>query len=403
LPCDIMSASPANTAPPDPDSLRVHAPADAGGSPDLPQEQRLTALADLIGPINLADIPPPIQSNASAADDGGPAPDPELANLAWGNPLTPEEADELASLAQTRRVIILRLQQWVIPVSGLLSFLLAVLIEAGLVATVWWVLHWHPLGGGGNESLRSGSGSTAVGGIIQGTGANAAVSNATARWRPGPLPAPPNLPNQPLWKPHTNALAVLDNASVLHAALPVIGINSNLHAWAAPAHTLAPKTPHFKISPQDQPGQHTRGRGPQPDSRGAQPDATGGAASGGAGTIQLFKPGARTALGSATGGGPGRGRGAGVGGGGSIVTPPPNPVMPLKYQFAWPAHLINPKFQLTIRPDGTVANVKVLISSGHAGIDQAIIDALEQARFLPNIVSGKPVESKFIIRYQLTS
>ncbi len=96
-------------------------------------------------------------------------------------------------------------------------------------------------------------------------------------------------------------------------------------------------------------------------------------------------------------------QGAGVGGGGSIVTPPPNPIMPLKYQFAWPAHLVNPKFQLTIRRDGTVANVKVLISSGHAGIDQAIINALMQARFLPNIVGGKPVQSKFVIRYQLAS
>ncbi len=113
----------------------------------------------------------------------------------------------------------------------------------------------------------------------------------------------------------------------------------------------------------------SKGRGPQPVSRGAQPV----------------------------------GRGASVGGGGSIVTPPPNPIMPRKYQSAWPAHLVNPKFQLTIRRNGTVANVKVLISSGHAGIDQAIIKALMQARFLPNIIGGKPVQSKFVIRYQITS
>jgi TonB family protein len=128
-----------------------------------------------------------------------------------------------------------------------------------------------------------------------------------------------------------------------------------------------------------------RGRGAQPDSQGI---------------VHLFKPGQKRALGSASGSGPGRG---GSQAGGSIVTPPPNPIMPLKYQFAWPAHLVNPKFKLTIRRDGTVANVKVLISSGHAGIDQAIINALMQARFLPNIVGGKPVQSKFVIRYKLAS
>ncbi len=106
-------------------------------------------------------------------------------------------------------------------------------------------------------------------------------------------------------------------------------------------------------------------RGPQPDSRGAHP------------------------------------RGERAGAGDSIVTPPPNPIMPLKYQFVWPARLVNPKFELTIRRDGSVAKVKVLISSGYTGIDQAIINALMQARFLPNIVEGKLVQSKFVIRYQL--
>ncbi len=397
-----MSASPANLARPDTDAIRFNAnaaaPADFTLSTD--HQQRLTALA------NLADSTGPIQSGRfdPEGDGDGPTPESELAGLTRHHQLTPEEAEELAWLAETRRIITLRLQQWVIPVSGLLCFLLAVLMEAGMVATVWWLMHWHPVGGGGGDmSRRAGGSAAAVGGIIQSAGINTTPSNPAARWRPGPLPAPPHLPNKPLWKPHTNALAVLDNSSTLHATLPIIGIHSDHNAWAAPAHTLAPKTPHIKISLRDNPGQHTRGRGPQPNSRGVQPDAAGGAASGGAGAIQLFKPGARTALGSATGSGPGRGRGAGVGGGGSIVSPPPNPVMPLKYQFAWPAHLVNPKFQLTIRADGTVANVKVLISSGHAGIDQAIIDALQQARFLPNIVGGKPVQSKFIISYKLTS
>ena len=273
--------------------------------------------------------------------------------------------------------------------------------------------HWSLMiglhrGGGGKRRTAGGGGSrgqgagtaTAIGGIIQSAGLNSTPSNPATRWRPGPMPAPPDLPEKPVFTPHTPALALLDNTNPLHAALPIIGINSDHNAWAAPAHRLAPKTMRIKITQRHTPGQRTRSRGPQVASRGAQPDAAGGG--GGNGVIQLFKPGSRTALGSATGSGPGRGRGAGVGGGGSIVKPPPNPILPLKYQFALPAHLINPKFQLTIRRNGTVAAVKVLISSGHPGIDQAIINALMQARFLPNILSGKPVQSKFVIRYQLT-
>lgn len=122
--------------------------------------------------------------------------------------------------------------------------------------------------------------------------------------------------------------------------------------------------------------------GIQPDSRGAVP---------------LFEPGRQTGPGSPVGIGPGRRPGPS----GSVVVPPPNPIMPLKYQSAWPANLVNPEFQLTVRRNGTVARVKVLTSTGHAGVDQAIINALMQARFLPNIVRGKPVQSRFVIRYQL--
>lgn len=352
---------------------------------------------------SIDDTPAQTQLFATADHIPEPSSDSELADLTSEKRLSAEEAAELAWLAETHRVIVLRLKQWVIPVSGLLSFLLAVLFEAGMVTMVWWLLHWHPLGGGGGNMQRSGGSSTAVGGIIQSSGLNTLPSNPVKRWRPGRLPTPPSLPDKPLWTPHSRALAVLDNANPLNITLPVIGINSNHQAWLAPSHTVAPKTPHFKISQRDDPGRHshTRTRGPQPNSRGLQPDATGGGRGGR--PIQLFKPGTKTGLGSATGSGPGRGRGAGVGGGGSIVKPPPNPIMPLKYQFAWPAHLVNPRFQLTIRRDGSVASVKVLRSSGHPGIDQAIINALMQARFLPDIVGGKPVQSKFVISYNLSS
>ena len=342
----------------------------------------------------------PGDSELSIAESEDTTPPPDLVALTPVNALTPDEAAELAWLAETRRFIILRLKELVIPVSALLCVLLAVLIEAALVATVMWLLHWRPTGGGGGMVQGNGS-ATAVGGIIQSAGLDNLPPNPTVHWRPGPLPAPPRLPNKPLFTPQTPALALLDNTKALHAALPIIGIKSDQNAWAAPAQQPVPKTVRIKILHSRASAQRARGRGPQPDSRGLQPDAAGGG--GNAGLIQLFKPGARTGLGSATGNGPGRGRGAGVGGGGSIVKPPPNPIMPLKYQFAWPVHLVNPKFQLTIRRDGTVARVKVLISSGHPGIDQAIIQALMQAKFLPNIIGGKPVQSKFVIRYQLTS
>ncbi len=337
--------------------------------------------------------------NCLLEPDDQAAPPADLLALTPHNALSPDEAAELAWLAETRRIIILRLKELVIPVSALLCFLLAVLIEAALVATTLWVLHWRAMGGGGGTEQGNGS-ATAVGGIIQSVADDNLASNPAARWHPGPLPAPPHLPDKPLFMPHPQALALLDNANALHATLPIIGIKRDHNAWAAPANQPAPKALRTKISQRQTPSTGARSRGPQPDSRGAQPDAAGGGAGA---VVQLFKPGAQTSLGSATGGGPGRGRGAGVGGGGSIVKPPPNPIMPLRYQFAWPAHLVNPKFQLTIRRDGTVADVKVLISSGHAGIDQAIINALMQARFLPNIVGGKPVQSKFVIRYQLTS
>ena len=397
MPCDIMSETPVQF-------VVRHAGVSEVIAADLPGENRDAPRSDqqdqcdaLIG---LADSSTPSGDELYIDHDDDAAPPSELLSLTPYNALSPDEAAELAWLAETRRIIILRLKELVIPVSALLCFLLAVLIEAGLVATVWWLLHWHPVGGGGGTQRGNGS-ATAVGGIIQSAGLNSLAANPTARWHPGPLPAPPHLPNKPLFTPHTQALALLDNANAFHATLPIIGIKSDHNAWAAPAHRPAPKTVRIKISHKAH--GRTRGRGPQPDSRGAQSRRAGTGGGGSGGVVQLFKPGTQTGLGSATGSGPGRGRGAGVGGGGSIVTPPPNPIMPLKYQFAWPAHLVNPKFQLTIRRDGTVANVKVLISSGHAGIDQAIINALMQARFLPNIVGGKPVQSKFVIRYQLTS
>ncbi|MGC9260503.1 MAG: energy transducer TonB [Phycisphaerae bacterium] len=393
-----MSDSPIHVVPP-PAADSLCRPADSlvadGDTALIDGRHNLTALR------NLGDSPDEIVPEQSGADSAVPL-SAELSDLTWPHPLSAAEAAELAWLAETHRIIVLRLKQWVIPVSGLLSFLVAVLIEAALVAAVWWVLHWHPSGGGGGNMRSESGSSTAVGGIIQSVGLNSLPSNPAKRWRPGPLPAPPNLPNKPIWKPHTDALALLDNTNPFHAALPVIGINNAHNAWVAPSHILAPRTVHTQISLRDVPGQRTRGRGPQPNSRGPQPDAAVGGGGDG-GTIQLFKHGAKTALGSAVGGGPGRGRGAGVGGGGSIVRPPPNPIMPLKYQFAWPAHLVNPKFQLTILPDGSVAAVKVLRSSGHPAIDQSIIDALMQARFLPNIIGGKPVESKFVIRYNLSS
>jgi TonB family protein len=393
----IMSDSPIHVVPPPvADLFRQSAGrlASVGDIALMDEQHNLTALHNIGNTTDATVL-------ESAVDEPALLPSAtELGNLTWPHPLSPQEAAELAWLAETHRIIVLRLKQWVIPVSGLLSFLVAVLIEVALVGAIWWMLHWHLSGGGGNRLSESGS-STAIGGIIQTAGLNSLPSNPTKRWRPGPLPAPPNLPNKPMWKPHTDALALLDNTNPFHATLPLIGINSSHNAWIAPSHILAPKTVHTQISVRNVPGQRTRGRGLQPDSRGPQPDAAGGGGDGG--IIQLFKHGAKTGLGSATGGGPGRGRGAGVGGGGSIVKPPPNPIMPLKYQFAWPKHLVNPKFQLTILPDGNVAAVKVLRSSGHPTIDQAIIDALMQARFLPDIVGGKPVQSKFVIRYNLSS
>ncbi len=357
--------------------------------PDLPEDTHASPEPDPLLDINI-----PVED---ISDDAAPS---DLIDFTTSHALLPEEVAELAWLAETRRFIILRLQEWVIPVSALICVLLAVLLEAGLVAIAWWLVMWHPISGGGSRGQGAGA-ATAIGGIIQSTGLNLTSANPATRWRPGPMPAPPDLPDKPIFTPHTQALALLDNTNPFHAALPIIGIKSDHNTWAAPANQLAPKTLRIKITRHHTPGQQTRSRGPQVASRGAQPDAPGGG--GGNGLIQLFKPGSRTGLGSATGTGPGRGRGAGVGGGGSIVVPPPNPILPLKYEFALPAHLVNPKFELTIRRNGTVAAVKVLISSGHVGIDQAIINALMQARFLPNIISGKPVQSKFVIRYQLTS
>ncbi len=328
----------------------------------------------------------------------GTAPIPGLSEFTRKNQLTEQEAAELAWLVETRRIIILRLQQWVIPVSTLVCLLLALLIEAGLVGTVLWILYWHPLGGSGGREHSDGS-STAVGGIIQGSQADSGRANSAVRWHSSPLPTPPKLPSKLPWQSHSRSLALLDHSSALYPALPVIGIPSAHDEWTAPPHAAPPKTLVMKLQPHHVSGPQSRGRGPQPDSRGPQPDASGG----GGGGLQFnwMKPGAKNGLGA--GAGKGRGRGPGVGGAGNFIVPPANPIMPLKYQFVWPAHLKNPKFQLTIRPNGTVARVKVLRSSGYPGIDQAIIEALEQAKCLPNIVGGKPVESKFAIRYDLTS
>jgi protein TonB len=62
------------------------------------------------------------------------------------------------------------------------------------------------------------------------------------------------------------------------------------------------------------------------------------------------------------------------------------------------------KVETDINEKGVVIACRVAVSSGFRSLDNAALDAVQQARFLPALKNGRPVASKILvpIRFQLT-
>jgi TonB family protein len=55
------------------------------------------------------------------------------------------------------------------------------------------------------------------------------------------------------------------------------------------------------------------------------------------------------------------------------------------------------KVSVLVDERGTVTGIDVLSSSGHASLDQAVLDAYRHARFAPALQDGKPVAGRLVI------
>jgi len=63
------------------------------------------------------------------------------------------------------------------------------------------------------------------------------------------------------------------------------------------------------------------------------------------------------------------------------------------------------KVSVLVDERGAVTGIDVLSSSGHASLDQAVLDAYRQARFAPALQDGKPVAGRLVIpvRFRLAA
>jgi protein TonB len=63
------------------------------------------------------------------------------------------------------------------------------------------------------------------------------------------------------------------------------------------------------------------------------------------------------------------------------------------------------KVSVLVDERGTVTGIDVLSSSGHASLDQAVLDAYRHARFAPALQDGKPVAGRLVIpvRFRLAA
>jgi protein TonB len=61
------------------------------------------------------------------------------------------------------------------------------------------------------------------------------------------------------------------------------------------------------------------------------------------------------------------------------------------------------KVETDINANGVVTACRVAVSSGFGSLDNAALDAVQRARFLPAMKNGRPVASKILvpIRFQL--
>ncbi len=62
------------------------------------------------------------------------------------------------------------------------------------------------------------------------------------------------------------------------------------------------------------------------------------------------------------------------------------------------------KIQADVSTDGIVISCLIVVSSGFASLDNAALEAVRSARFMPAVKNGRPVEALLIvpIRFRLT-
>ncbi|MGO9308807.1 MAG: energy transducer TonB [Spirochaetia bacterium] len=205
------------------------------------------------------------------------------------------------------------------------------------------------------------------------------------------------------------ARAPARGAAETHVALKPPPAAAQAPVEAAPVDTLNPTEPPTAVVSAPEPAGVAGSRGPDAGSARVSNGATNAVS-------------ATPAVGAATaGGGPGTPpAGTGAGGGGSavpasvvpasaavLILPRPRaeilPTYPGSARRAGFEGLV--KVAATVDATGAVTTTEVLVSSGHASLDTAALEAVRRALFAPALQGGKPVSSRIVIpiRFRLQS
>ncbi|HMD54705.1 MAG TPA: TonB family protein [Phycisphaerae bacterium] len=294
----------------------------------------------------------------------------------WGNYVTSEEAQQLAQVSDTRRIIVINNRTKGISYSALVDVFLAVVIEFIILAGFYLLSHWVFTGqGGGGVGDSQGSSYEATGGIVT---SDDSIAPLTADLPAQKTPVTPQLPNHPIWQPAASPTQILNAQNPDNSQQLIIGVKSNQDPWRAPTPQPSIKqTPTVGVNTQSA---RSSSRNTMP-SRDADPDASS------FGSPYSF---AKNAGPGGLGGdsGPGRGPSDANNPWPTQISTPSPPLLGI-----YDAVPVSATLQFTVLANGRVdpKSVSVLQSSGHPEVDRAFEDYIKQIVYSPAIIDGQPV------------
>jgi len=304
----------------------------------------------------------------------------ELSSLTAGNYVTGAEAEQLAKVSDTRRIIVVNNQPKGISYAVLADILLALMIELGLLGGFYFLSHWvfTGQGGGGGNAVGS-SNNAAIGGILIGDDAALPLTADLPQQKTPPLP---QLPNRPLWQPSVSPTEILNTQNPDNSQQVIIGVKSNQDPWRAPTPQPSTKQTVTVAENSQVPARTSRNVMP---SRDADPDA-------GFGDPYSFS---KTAGPGGVGGSDDAGRGPSDANNpvpDELYSPGPPALPPLYDDVS-----VSTVLQFTVLSDGHVDpnSVSVIESSGHSDVDEAYENYVKQIIFRPAILNGKPVSQTY--------